>query len=174
MILELQQIGPDGFEVERDLAIGSLTGPDRARIRVRGARIAAEAKRGRRGVDFRGKLAAEVELPCDRCLEPHWTAVATDFSLVLVPEAVEFGAGEIRVHDDDADLFYVKDGKVTLEAVATEQLHLSLPLKAVCREDCKGLCRQCGTNLNDGTCGCEAPVDPRLAPLLKFRQQLED
>ena len=51
-----------------------------------------------------------------------------------------------------------------------EQFYLALPMKPLCREDCKGLCAQCGTNLNTGTCDC-APVweDPRLAALKAIR-----
>lgn len=51
-----------------------------------------------------------------------------------------------------------------------EQVLLALPMSAVCREDCKGLCAQCGQNLNEKQCGCEQKViDPRLAPLMNIK-----
>ena len=46
-----------------------------------------------------------------------------------------------------------------------EQFVLAVPFAPLCREDCKGLCPQCGIDLNTGTCACEKPVDPRLAAL---------
>jgi len=51
-----------------------------------------------------------------------------------------------------------------------EQVLLAIPMSAVCREDCAGLCAQCGQNLNEKKCGCETKViDPRLAPLKNIK-----
>jgi uncharacterized protein len=53
-----------------------------------------------------------------------------------------------------------------------EQFYLALPMKPLCREDCKGLCPQCGTNLNTGSCECgPALEDPRLAPLKQLKKE---
>jgi uncharacterized protein len=55
-----------------------------------------------------------------------------------------------------------------------EQVLLALPLKIVCRDDCKGLCPQCGKNLNEGPCACVVQVeDPRWAALKEIRNKLE-
>ena len=60
------------------------------------------------------------------------------------------------------------DGKLDLSQLALEDVFLSLPSKLLCKEDCKGICPQCGKNLNEGPCGCKKEVDPRLAALLDF------
>jgi uncharacterized protein len=56
--------------------------------------------------------------------------------------------------------------------MVTEQLYLGLPLKPICSPDCRGLCPSCGANRNTDPCDCaDEPIDPRLAPLLRFRQR---
>jgi uncharacterized protein len=98
--------------------------------------------------------------------------VATDVSLVLVPEDVGAEpAGEAEVTDDDAALFACPEGKADLTALATEQIYLALPLKPLCSEACLGLCPQCGQNRNRAACDCQREaIDPRLAPLLQFKK----
>ena len=60
----------------------------------------------------------------------------------------------------------VPDGKLDLSQLALEDVFLSLPSKLLCSEDCKGICPQCGKNLNEGPCDCKKEIDPRLAALL--------
>ena len=56
-----------------------------------------------------------------------------------------------------------------------EELLMNMPMKILCREDCKGICNRCGANLNEGTCHCEEePKDPRMAAILDiFREAAE-
>jgi uncharacterized protein len=70
------------------------------------------------------------------------------------------------VQDEDLETSYYRGDQIDLKELLREQFYLALPMKPLCREDCHGLCPQCGTNLNTGTCAC-TPVweDPRLAPL---------
>ena len=74
--------------------------------------------------------------------------------------------GEREVEEEDLETSYYRDDQIDLNELLREQFYLALPMKPLCREDCTGLCPQCGTNLNTGTCAC-APQweDPRLAPL---------
>jgi uncharacterized protein len=58
-----------------------------------------------------------------------------------------------------------------LDEVLTTLFILDMDTKFLCREDCAGLCPQCGKNLNDGPCGCKKPRDPRMAVL---EQLLDD
>ena len=66
---------------------------------------------------------------------------------------------------------YYDGDRLDLGEVVREQVLLALPLKPLCREDCRGLCPRCGQNRNLGPCGCpppEEPGDPRLEPLRKL------
>ena len=132
------------------------------------------------GVLLNGRFTAEVKVPCKRCLTECTLTLPQEFTLNLIPktlardmgltqeEAEDDGrterAGTFNLDDAEQEVF---DGKVIdLEPIVREQLLLALPMSAVCREACEGLCAQCGQNLNEKHCSCEKKViDPRLAAL---------
>jgi uncharacterized protein len=125
-------------------------------------------------IRLRGRLAAGLELQCARCLDPVKQDVKREFELLYRPLGVDAGRDEISVTDAEAEIGYYQGEGILLEDVLREQVLLALPLKLVCREDCKGLCPQCGKNLNQDQCGCAAPVeDPRWNALKEIRGRLE-
>lgn len=87
------------------------------------------------------------------------------------PGGSRYGAGGAEVEegielaDQDLDLFPFDGETVDLEPLLREHLVLAVPYAPLCREDCKGLCPQCGIDRNTGTCVCEKPGDPRFAAL---------
>lgn len=97
--------------------------------------------------------------PCDRCCEP--TARVFEFP-------IEHTLIASLNNEDNDDFLQVSDMRLNMDELATEDINLQLPSKFLCSEDCKGLCPQCGKNLNDGPCGCKKPIDPRLQGLLQF------
>jgi uncharacterized protein len=107
-----------------------------------------------------GTVQTELELACGRCLEPFRIPIDSEFDMRYLPESESSGEGEREVTEDD---------QIDLNEVLREQFYLALPMKPLCREDCGGLCPQCGTNRNTGTCTCVTDwVDPRLAPLKRL------
>lgn len=171
--IDITELGPGGVEFNESLALGELSQEVGEPVVVLNARIAGWADRGDLGVDFRGKLNATVRLQCSRCLEPLETKIRVDFELILVQEAIDYGVGEREIEERDALLYYAEDGQARLDAIATEQIWLNLPLKPVCRPECAGLCPTCGASRNRIQCGCRSEeVDPRLAPLLEFKKRL--
>ena len=113
-----------------------------------------------------GTVAAEIELPCSRCLEPFRLPIAASFDVRYLPASAASGDVEREVDDEDLETSYYRNDEIDLNELLREQFYLALPMKPLCGEDCRGLCAQCGTNLNTDTCDC-APVwgDPRLAAL---------
>ena len=88
------------------------------------------------------------------------------FDLRFLPAAEMAEDGEREVQDEDLDTSYYRDDQIDLNELLREQFYLALPMKPLCRDDCKGLCPQCGTNWNTGTCTCTTEwEDPRLAAL---------
>ncbi len=73
---------------------------------------------------------------------------------------------ERELQDEDVETSYYENDTIDLNELLREQFYLALPMKPLCADGCRGLCPQCGTNLNTGRCDC-APAweDPRLAPL---------
>jgi uncharacterized protein len=119
-----------------------------------------------------GTAVTELELPCSRCLEPFRMPVNAAFDIRYHPASEMSQDEEREVEEDDLETSYYRDDQIDLNELLREQFYLELPMKPLCTEDCKGLCPQCGTNLNTGTCDCSAGWnDPRLAPLRQLKKE---
>ncbi len=113
-----------------------------------------------------GTAQTELELSCSRCLEPFTMPVDAAFDLRFLPASELTEGEEHEVQDEDLDTSYYRDDAIDLNELLREQFYLALPMKPLCRDDCKGLCPQCGTNWNTGACTCTPEwEDPRLAAL---------
>jgi uncharacterized protein len=112
-----------------------------------------------------------IELACSRCLEDYALPVDEAFDVLYLPHAPT-GAGEERaVEDDDLSTAFYDDNVIDLGQLMQEQCYLAVPMKPLCKEDCRGLCPQCGTNFNTASCDCRTSwVDPRLAVLDQLRE----
>jgi uncharacterized protein len=121
-----------------------------------------------------GTVRAELELPCSRCLEPFRLPVDAAFDLRYLPATEAATAVEHEVGEGDLETSYYRDDQIDLNELLREQFYLALPMKPLCTDECKGLCSQCGTNLNTAACNC-APEweDPRLAPLRELGRARE-
>ena len=119
-----------------------------------------------------GTVKTTLELPCSRCLEPFTWPVDAAFDLRYQPHALNSGEGEREIEEDDLSTAFYDNDEIDLEQLMREQFYLSLPMKPLCSEACHGLCAQCGTNLNRGTCDCKPEwEDPRLAALKQLRTE---
>ena len=120
-----------------------------------------------------GKLDASMEVSCARCLDPVTHKVNWAFDLLYRPLGVDRRAEEVAISEADTEIGYYEGDGLLLEDVLREQVLLATPVKLVCRDDCKGLCPQCGTNLNVEICNCQQPGDPRWAALSELRNKLQ-
>lgn len=119
-----------------------------------------------------GKVSAALELACSRCAEAFAWPVEADFDLQYLPQSANAGEGELEVAEEDLGVAFYSEEAIDLGQLIREQFYLSLPMKPLCSEACKGLCPQCGANLNQGDCGCKvAWEDPRLAPLRRLLER---
>jgi uncharacterized protein len=113
-----------------------------------------------------GRARTALRVPCSRCAEPFEIDVDAPFDLTYLPQAENAGEGEHEVAEDDLSTAFYRGGTIDLSELLREQFYLALPMKPLCDEACKGLCPQCGTNLNRGSCECRSTwEDPRLAGL---------
>jgi uncharacterized protein len=117
-----------------------------------------------------GDVKTTLELPCSRCLEPFQMPVDSHFDLRYQPKSEHAGEGEREIEEDDLTTAFYENEEIDLGQLMEEQFYLSLPMKPLCSDDCKGLCSICGTNLNRGACVCSRSwVDPRLQALKDFK-----
>ena len=117
-----------------------------------------------------GAFKGHLVVACSRCIGPVRLDLDEKLRITFMPpgempeedEAAEEG---VEVREEDLDTFPYDGETVDLEPMLREQFVLAVPFAPLCQESCKGLCPQCGIDLNTGTCACEKPVDPRLAAL---------
>jgi uncharacterized protein len=164
--LDLRPLGEAGVRLDREFAPEQL-GVDARDFTVRGpARFSGTLTRKGERFELAGRVQASIELPCGRCLEPFVWPVDTTVALTYVPERTNPRDEEVELQEEDLDTAYYRDHVLDLAEMLREQFYLSLPMQPLCREDCKGLCPQCGINRNGETCDCQtAWEDPRLAGL---------
>jgi uncharacterized protein len=119
-----------------------------------------------------GTFVGHLVVACSRCVEPVRLALDEQLRVTFMPQseiAPDPGDGGENegpeVTAEDLDVFPFDGESVDLEPLFREQFVLAIPYAPLCREDCKGLCPQCGIDRNSGTCSCEPPIDPRLAGL---------
>ncbi len=138
-------------------------------------RLEATIYKDRQRFRLLGTVTTAMELACSRCLEPFTWPIDARFDVRYLPQSENTGAEEGEVEEDDlADAFY-RDEVIDLGQLMEEQFYLALPMKPLCRDDCKGLCPSCGTNLNMETCDCQVRwEDPRLAGLKALMNRDKD
>ena len=103
-----------------------------------------------------GSLRGRLSMRCDRCLGLFPVDLETDFQLYLSADQVEGEESERELADDDMEVRFVSDWEMEASEVIREQIYLSLPMKALCDEDCRGICPVCGANLNERMCECRS------------------
>ncbi len=118
---------------------------------------------------IKGKLSAIIESCCCRCLEDVRVSIGGDFNYSLVPATAE-AREDVELTAEELEISHYHGDTIDLTSIICEQIILNIPIKTSCREECKGLCAQCGINLNTYSCNCHLDVvDHRMAVLKKFK-----
>jgi uncharacterized protein len=114
-------------------------------------------RQGDSRVELAGSLQTGVRLSCDRCLVGYEFAVNVRFHLILeVPSDTSWQVRELECSGADLDTVLLLEPVVDIPDILRQQLLLSLPEKQICVRNCRGLCPQCGNNLNRDDCSCVA------------------
>src|SRR5262249_8273200 len=151
------EIGPEG----RDVAVTfepawfreAMAGVD-AELAPSGA--GAQVTISRLGQNFlvRGAMSGHISVPCARCLNPAAGDVGGPIHSAYTREPAELDAEIALGADIDVDFASITGDEIDLGALFREQLLLTIPMVPLCREECRGLCPRCGTDLNQGDCTC--------------------
>jgi len=171
MFLDVKDLAVRKLRIRKSYAPGSIDyhSPDIKQVQPLEVTGAAELLDGQ--IRVTGDLETKIEMVCARCLEPVIEEVTRSFDLFYRPLAKDLKPREDRLKDDDTEIGFFQGEGLFLADVLKEQVLLALPLKAICRSDCRGLCPNCGSNLNHEECRCEThATDPRLAPLARLKQ----
>jgi uncharacterized protein len=182
MEFKVSELEKEPIEFDLELAPG---GVDLGEEAVQQGLLAASGRaevlhehRGPRNIvsDIRlvGSFHGRFQVPCARCVEPVEIPLEADYDLIFRPAAADADATERSITAQETEIgYYLKDG-LLLEDVLREQVLLSLPVKTLCKPDCKGLCPRCGENRNSQPCTCDVgPSDPRWEALAGLRGRIE-
>ena len=119
-----------------------------------------------RDIMARGEVTATVELECTRCLRSFQQTVVAEIQEPCTLAELDAVASYSVAMDEPETLPILEDKLINLSGLVRQNLIVALPHRPLCAPDCRGLCAQCGKDLNQGPCDChEEEVDPRLAPL---------
>jgi uncharacterized protein len=128
-----------------------------------------------RDLQIEGEMSTEIRRLCSRCLRECRHPLSTRFNLCYLPQPASSGRDEeIELKDRDLAIGFYDGIRLDVDLMSLEQIELSLPMKFLCSDDCKGLCPKCGANLNVTRCDCRTETtDSRLAALLEFRRKMD-
>lgn len=119
-----------------------------------------------------GKIAVKAKFMCDRCLTIYDRSIETNYQMVYL-----FGEKPDNLDESEINVLYLplETDKIYLSDDIRDYTVLTVPMKKLCKEDCKGLCSRCGKNLNDGECDCNTEeIDERWRPLLELKKKFEN
>jgi uncharacterized protein len=124
-------------------------------------------------IRLRGKFSGRFRVPCARCIEPVEIPLAAEFDLIFRPVGADAGPPERSITAPETEIGYYQKDSLLLDDVLREQVFLSLPVRTLCKPDCKGLCPRCGVNRNNQPCQCEEnQSDPRWEALSDLRTRM--
>lgn len=136
------------------------TGPVRSIIKVK-----------RNGIDrvlLEGEIKTTIAFDCDRCLEEYTMDLDNIFKLDLEYAASsKLEPAEHEISLSEMDMIYLQEPVIDIFAILKQQVFLMIPEKHLCAEACKGLCTQCGANLNAKTCYCKQELKSSPFAILK-------
>jgi uncharacterized protein len=166
---------PDGLVFKRRYQTGELDTREYDFDLKEPPFVDGRAIRAGQDVRLRGEIKAEISAQCDRCLNKVVIPVEIPFDLFYAP--AELGhdqIGERELFERDLDFAVYENDQIDLDELVLEQLELSLPSRVLCREECRGLCPQCGADLNIEQCECNPQIDPRWRALADLKAEMEE
>lgn len=194
MLLDISDLDPGGLEFDQKVDLEPFAWEGGDLVRTDSTRIVGRIKPTRRGLELVARFTTVAHVECARCLAPVDRPMDREFRLFLLPPLAPSpgpkpgrsggdGTGQPPddayepIPDDDPDaidLYPLDEPAVDLGDVLREQVDLALPARALCREECRGLCAGCGTDLNVGDCTCSRDPDARIGALRKIKSVLEN
>jgi len=138
----------------------SLSGP---------ATVSGKVRLAGNQVFVNGHVETRAQVECDRCLQPVEIPVNTDFALEYVTGSEYEAARAVELTEAEMSIAVFDGEVIDIDEIVKEQVVLTVPTRMLCREDCKGICPECGADRNSGDCSCSTnDIDPRWAALKKL------
>ncbi|MBI4686926.1 MAG: DUF177 domain-containing protein [Nitrospirae bacterium] len=166
MQIIVSEIPDNGLEYELDIPVALLNEAVRNTVHVY-----IEIQKFGDKVLVKGNAKTKLQVACSRCLKESPYPLDISFDIEYIPLAEFSDIDEHELRKTELDISFYKDDEISIEELIKEQLLLAVPMKPLCSPDCKGICPECGKDLNDGACECKTEkIDPRLAVLKKLKK----
>ncbi len=164
--IKFEDIPPEGLELEFEDPEGQLVKdcfpvkcPIKARVFIRRWGI---------NVKINGQVETVLLLSCDRCLEEFPFEIQEKIDVELQPIAsLKVSHEEVRLTKEELDVIFFDGETIEVDEVIREQILLAVPMRKLCRAECRGLCPICGQNLNLKECGCKPKIKDSPFAILK-------
>ncbi len=112
-------------------------------------------------LEFSGTVDTQIAMTCDRCMKP----VMVPLHIVIEQRFAKDQASDAS-DQEEWDILPIENDRIDLDETILHEVQLGVPMKVLCKEECKGLCPICGQDLNEGQCECEDDhIDPRWEAL---------
>lgn len=170
MKLNVDEIPEEGLLQEADLpiVINKNAKPDIAHVLLKIFRF-------EKRVLVEGSVKLEAELKCGRCLKETLLPLDLAFREEYLPAEDSGKEIDRELTNRELDIGFYTKNELDINEIVKEQVLLSVPMKPLCMNECRGLCSVCGKDLNDGACNCrKEEIDPRLAPLAQLKENLKE
>ena len=171
MLIQLEQIGDEPFHWEESPSISVESLGRSELLGVGGVSWSGQVIRDLAGYRLEARLSYQQTLTCTRCLQPLTRSVEEKIESMIETSASEPMLGEHELRASDLGTVFLEGEELDTTPILMEQLQLNIPMKPLCREDCAGLCPQCGVDRNEVRCSCaDSEVDPRWRALEQLRE----
>lgn len=170
MRIELENLEKAGGHFAREYQIGELAFDDEDLHLVEPVRVSGRIRRKQDAVELRGKLVTKVAVPCGRCLKSVELPVEVEFTERFTSAVAWKHEEQHELRPEDLDLALFDGQGIELDDLVKEEIMLAMPGHTWCREQCRGLCPNCGTDLNENSCDCATNrIDSRWEKLKDLR-----
>ena len=128
--------------------------------------VTGVVKRSATGLQVSGQLQGQVKLECDRCLKPVLFPFDSKFALDYISDRDYKESNVAELTEKEMSVSTFDEEAIDVDDIVREQILLIVPARVLCAEDCKGICPNCGIDLNIESCGCAtSEIDPRWESL---------
>ena len=159
MKLKIEEIPHSGFHLKKVLDADSLMGISRDNRGVGftfDAPISLDLKvaKSKRDVFIHGRIATRLIMKCSRCLGKFDYPLISNFECIFSPSEYRSTTEDLELEIQDLGLSFYQDEEIDISEVVLEQIILDIPFKSLCHDNCRGLCNECGKDLNREMCEC--------------------
>jgi uncharacterized protein len=161
MKINVSEIPPEGLEIvlTKEAGIGSVKAVSPCHIALRLSKSGSE-------VNISGEVGCKVELQCSRCLNVFQYDIHSAVDVMFRPATQIDKEGCFELHKEDLDIAFYKNNILDIDDIANEQLALNIPMKPLCSAECRGICPDCGADMNKNQCECKGRnIDERFKVL---------